>query len=268
MAGIVFGCLSPHPPLIVPGVGDDRDKRAVSSTITALEELGELIVSSEPQTIVIVSPHSYYGEGRTMGISAAPVAQGNMREFGSNIPGQQYQNDPALVEEIRKSAEQTNIHLKVIEEKIYRLDWGVYVPMHFLSASLKNVPLVPITFSYLPLRTHFAFGQAIKIAAEESGKNVAFVASGDMSHHLFGSHYGYHAEGKIFDEHISKALSSENVEAILDMDDKLIEQAGECGLRSIAILLGALDGLDVKPRILSYEGPFGVGYLVASFQIK
>ena len=31
--------------------------------------------------------------------------------------------------------------------------------------------------------------------------------------------------------------------------------------------LGALDGLKVQPEVLSYEGPFGVGYMVASLDI-
>jgi hypothetical protein len=42
--------------------------------------------------------------------------------------------------------------------------------------------------------------------------------------------------------------------------------AAECGLRSF-IALGGFLGEDalVDPEVLSYEGPFGVGYLVAHF---
>ena len=32
--------------------------------------------------------------------------------------------------------------------------------------------------------------------------------------------------------------------------------------------MGALDGFDVKADVLSYEGPFGVGYCVAEFHIR
>jgi AmmeMemoRadiSam system protein A len=32
--------------------------------------------------------------------------------------------------------------------------------------------------------------------------------------------------------------------------------------------MGALDGLKTSPRVLSYEGPFGVGYLVAAIDIE
>jgi hypothetical protein len=35
----------------------------------------------------------------------------------------------------------------------------------------------------------------------------------------------------------------------------------------VIILLGVLAGLKVESKILSYEGPFGVGYLVASFEV-
>ncbi|MDD4570341.1 MAG: AmmeMemoRadiSam system protein A, partial [Tepidanaerobacteraceae bacterium] len=46
----------------------------------------------------------------------------------------------------------------------------------------------------------------------------------------------------------------------------LIKNAGECGLRSIWIMAGALDGYRVEPEVLSYEGPFGVGYCIARFK--
>jgi len=47
-------------------------------------------------------------------------------------------------------------------------------------------------------------------------------------------------------------------------------EAGECGLRSFCFLLGILEasGIDWQPEILAYEGPFGVGYLVANFKLK
>ena len=49
--------------------------------------------------------------------------------------------------------------------------------------------------------------------------------------------------------------------------DEMFPEAGECGLRSFSFLLGILEesGLDWQPEILSYEGPFGVGYLVINF---
>jgi hypothetical protein len=46
----------------------------------------------------------------------------------------------------------------------------------------------------------------------------------------------------------------------------LNEAAAACGTGSFQIMAGALDGVSVKPELLSYEGPFGVGYAVAAFE--
>ena len=61
-------------------------------------------------------------------------------------------------------------------------------------------------------------------------------------------------------------LDEFDLEALLALDNSLIERAGECGLRSIWIMAGALDGCEVKSEVLSYEGPFGVGYGIARFR--
>lgn len=53
----------------------------------------------------------------------------------------------------------------------------------------------------------------------------------------------------------------------MEIDEKLIEGAGECGLRPFSILFGCLNGYEVLPKVFSYEGPFGVGYCVAEFNI-
>ena len=53
----------------------------------------------------------------------------------------------------------------------------------------------------------------------------------------------------------------------LTMDPALCDRAAECGLRSFQIMAGALDGLAVSSTLLSYEGPFGVGYGVATFAV-
>jgi len=54
---------------------------------------------------------------------------------------------------------------------------------------------------------------------------------------------------------------------ILDIDQDLVAGAGECGLKSILILLGIMDGIKHDPKLLSYEYPFGVGYMVMDFKL-
>ncbi len=266
MAGIVFGCIVPHPPLLVPDIGRGQEA-AISATTQAMEKLTDKLAEQHAQTVLVISPHGeYYGDA--MGILTAPSSTGDLRNWGVPGPRQHFDNDLDMVALIQKEAGADNIRLKSIGKSSYELDHGVMVPMHFLLSAMKGVPLVPLSFSWLPLETHFAFGKAVGRAVEQSHKRVALVASGDLSHRLIpGAPAGYEPMGKVFDEKLVKALSCMDAEGVLNLDQELIERAGECGLRSFVILLGVLDGLEVKPEILSYEGPFGVGYLVASFEV-
>ncbi len=266
MSGIVFGCVVPHPPIIVPDIGRGGEGD-ISATSKAMETVTDRLARHRPDTALIISPHGKYA-AHAMGILTAPSSAGDLKVWGSREPHQTYQNDLALVELIQQQAKKASVPVASIAKSGYELDHGVMVPLHFLKRSLKGVSLVPLTFSWLPLETHFAFGKAIRTAAEASHKRVAIIASGDLSHRLLPSApAGYDPLGKVFDEQLVAAVSRADIKAILNFDIGLIERAGECGLRPIVILLGALDGLKVKPEVLSYEGPFGVGYMVASLDI-
>jgi AmmeMemoRadiSam system protein B len=266
MTGIVFGCLVPHPPIIVPDIGRGEESK-ISTTTNAMEKLTLLLARYRPESVVIISPHGNYISD-AMGILTATASDGNLSQWGVPGPSVHFDNDLELVELIRNEAKQQGIALKSIGQTGYNLDHGVMVPLHFLYRALKGVPLVPLTFSWLSLKTHFEFGKAIQKAAEKSNKRVVIVASGDLSHKLIrGAPAGFDPSGKIFDEQLGKLLAAMDTKGVLNMDQSLIERAGECGLRSVIIMLGALDKLNVKSEILSYEGPFGVGYMVASFEV-
>jgi AmmeMemoRadiSam system protein A len=129
---------------------------------------------------------------------------------------------------------------------------------------------------YIDFVTEFPMNAAGKImkykmreqAVEKLGRRAVFVASGDLSHKLLeDGPYGFVPEGPEFDEKATKAMEKGDFLAFLNFDPSFCDTAAECGLRSFIIMAGALDGKSVKPELLSYEGPFGVGYGVASFDI-
>ena len=267
MAGIVYGCIVPHPPLLVPEVGGGREIE-ISATTKAMKELARRLAEKRPETVIVISPHGTMLYD-SMGIATAGSLRGTMRDWGARSADHDFENDPDMVAALQAEASASGIPLDSIGDREYNLDHGVMVPIYFLIEGMKGVPLVPLTFSMLPLSAHFSFGQAIRRAAERAGKRIAIVASGDLSHRLIrDAPAGYDPMGEVFDKTLIEAIQSYDVPAILNLDEQLIDRAGECGLRSIVILLGALDGLEVKPDVLSYEGPFGVGYLVASFDVE
>jgi aromatic ring-opening dioxygenase LigB subunit len=149
-------------------------------------------------------------------------------------------------------------------------DWGFEVPLHFLAKGIPSNQVKRILTDASSPQNHFQKGQEISQSWPKN-QRIAWIASGDMSHCLKkdGS-YGFHPSGPKFDQTFVNLLKEKDIKGILSLPEKLVEEAGECGLRSFCLTLGALEGSKTawQPEVLSYEGPFGVGYLVANLKIK
>jgi len=150
-------------------------------------------------------------------------------------------------------------------------DWGFNVPLHFLAKNFQGNIKTYLTGLESP-KFYFEEGRRIFAEAQLGSefKKAALIASGDMSHCLKeDGPYGFNPEGPNFDKDFQDFLVKKETEKIL-MLDEVYPNAGECGLRSFAFLLGILDAakIDYRPEILSYEGPFGVGYLTANFNFE
>lgn len=149
-------------------------------------------------------------------------------------------------------------------------DWGIDVPLHFLTKQLKpkSYELQTIITGLESTRTHFDHG--VKLGQNlTTPRKVAWVASGDLSHRLAeNGPYGFDPQGPKFDAKLIELLRAKKTKEILNLNPDFVECAGECGLRSICMVLGALKGAEAewKPEILSYEAPFGVGYLVTKLK--
>ena len=149
-------------------------------------------------------------------------------------------------------------------------DWGFNVPLHFLAKHFKEKINKYLTEEESP-REYFSKGKDIcrKLKGEAGPRpNYALIASGDLSHCLKEEGpYGFHPDGPKFDKALIEFLKKKDIENILKLDE-MYPQAGECGLRSFSFILGILEEAKInwQPEILSYEAPFGVGYLVVNIK--
>lgn len=256
--------ICPHPPLLIPSIGRNYFSQ-VKSTARAMNELGNEIREKEISTIVIISPHGPV-QMDAMSINGSEYMQGDFSEFGGDT-SMKVENNIDLAGNIKKTAKAKEIPAEIMSENI-PLDHGIMVPLFFLKKHNPRIKIVSIAFSYLDREKHFEFGEAIYEAIESAEEKIALVASGDLSHCLTAdAPAGYSPKGKKFDERLIELLEKNEVGEIINLDSSLVEEAGECGLRSIIILLGALSSSEYKFEKLSYEGPFGVGYLVGRFVI-
>lgn len=268
---VVFCGICPHPPVAVPEVGR-RESEEVQKTREALLELGRRLKKSSAETVVIISPHAPIFHG-LIGLNGEPVLSGDLASFGACEVKFQVDNDPALVREIKNQAAALGLSAMELTGELagqydfsLRLDHGVTVPLYFLQQAGVNLPLVHVSMALDVAERLYLFGLAVRKAAELTGRRAALLASGDLSHCLTRlAPAGYNPKGAEFDRKLARLLAVPDVQGIMQMDDFLVQEAAECGYRSILMMLGALDGLEVEAEVLSYEGPFGVGYLVASF---
>lgn len=264
---LVYGCVVPHPPIMVPEVGRGRE-REISATLEAMARVRDELERCRPEALLVISPHGVMHED-AMGVLNGPFSFGSLDLWGAAGITFEFDNSSELVQALTEEAEAQGLPLRSIAEEAYELDHGITAPLYFLRPAVESAPLVPLAFSWLPLQRHIDFGRVIRQAAQRSGKRTALVASGDLSHRLTpGAPAGFSPLGHVFDKEVCSAVAALDAGALVNMDPGLITAAGECGLRSIVILLGAVEGLAERAEVLSYEGPFGVGYLAASVEIQ
>jgi aromatic ring-opening dioxygenase LigB subunit len=259
---IIFASIVPHPPLLIPGIGKDNLLQ-LEATVKSYNKLEQDLYSCQPDTILIISPHGVIHD-KTFTINLNPEFSGNFKEFGDFATKVNLSGDIGLTYKIRERME-TRTQLQLISQT--NLDYGSSIPLFMLTKHLPKVKIIPVCYSGLNLQEHFKFGQLLKRELMVSKNRVAVIASGDLSHRLTkNAPAGYSPKGKKFDKKLMELLSDNNTEEIIKLNEELIASAGECGLKSIVILLGILEGIKRQNQLLSYEFPFGVGYMVMNFK--
>ncbi|MDN5347830.1 MAG: hypothetical protein PWP65_1394 [Clostridia bacterium] len=259
--------LMPHPPIVVPEVGR-HEIRKVEKTLAAMRQLARDLAAQKPEALIIISPHSPALRDAVPVLSLSRM-RGSLADFGAPQVKFAVTVERELTAAIAGTARQAGVPVRLLDDPWLEeeMDHGIMVPLYFLRAAGLEVPLVAAGIGFLPRQQLYAFGAALQRAVKASCYRAVLVASGDLSHRLLpGAPAGYHPRGEVFDRRVQELLEAMDVEGILGLPEDLVEDAGECGFRPYIMALGALEGLGAQARILSYEGPFGVGYLVAELR--
>ena len=258
---VVFCGIAPHPPLLVPEVGGERI-REVADSKRSLEEFSRRVVSTDPDTVVVISPHSPL-DPRYFTARAEDELRGDFRDFNARTDPLVFPNDRDLLKAVAAASEERGLWFRELNRPC-PLDHGALVPLYYLNKAGWTGAIAVFGFTNQSIEDHLSFGRAITAGASAIRRRIAIVASGDLSHRLIvGGPYEYEPTAHRFDEQIVNAISQGCARKVLEVDDGLRMRAGECGYRSILVALGSVDQHIREHQVLSYEGPFGVGYMVA-----
>src|SRR5690606_31287982 len=154
----------------------------------ALHGLGEQLRASKPDALVIVAAEHFANffmnnmPAYAMGMAdhySGPIEDPDWLR----IPSREAKGDPELsrrlITEVMKS-----VDVAYCEE--WRLDHGIMVPLHFLDP-LNELTLIPVNINgqgppLTPLARAWAFGEALRRAADQVPERIAIVGTGGISH--------------------------------------------------------------------------------------
>ncbi|MCR5688160.1 MAG: AmmeMemoRadiSam system protein A [Lachnospiraceae bacterium] len=262
----------PHPPIAVYEVGGDETAK-IEATEKAFAKAAADIREYDPETIVIISPHSimyrdafYMAKGRG--------GTGDLARFGAPKPCVYYGYDRELSDEIARLCKEKNITLVYSEEGADELDHGAVVPLYYVNREYKTADAAPyrvvrISPSGLDDDDLFEMGSVIERAIAHVGRRAVIIASGDLSHKLReDGPYGFIKEGPEFDKAVTDVMKSGRLEDFVKIDKRVNDLSANCGYPGFVMLAGALHGYKITPDFLSYEGVFGVGYGICIFECE
>jgi len=259
-SAIVFSGIAPHPPIMVPEVGGEACV-AVASSIQAMAELTRRVIQSGAETVVIISPHAPLDARAFVAYNASQLS-GDFANFRAPDVEINFPQAEDLLTAISESCAAESY--EVLPLGNVPLDHGTLVPLYFLARNGWQGSVVAFGYSFLSNDDHLKFGNCIRAAIENIGRPVAIIASGDLSHRLQpDAPAGFEPNAHQFDDAVVAAIRDNQPAQIVNIDHALRRTAGECGYRSMLVALGAIGTAPVACEVLSYEAPFGVGYLVA-----
>lgn len=248
--------LLPHPPIIVPAVGRE-DLRRCRRTNDACREVAARIVARAPARLVLASPHAPQGD-RGGSVYVTPRLAGSLGRFGVPSVRVDLPSDAEAVARLRAGADRW-IGIDA------PLDHGALVPLWFLAEAGWAGPTTVVG---LPGRDDrdvlVRAGDALAAALDGLAGPVVLVASGDMSHRVLpGAPAGYDPSAAAFDLACRDAIAQGDFTALAALGDSWRAAAAEDVVAPVTMVAAAC-GFDGRgAAVVSYEHPFGVGYLVA-----
>jgi MEMO1 family protein len=257
---IACAALMCHAPIVIPAIAGERAVDCAETT-RAMREAARALVAHDPEVLVLISPHSPRHRTR-FGLLEADALQGTFARFGHGSVRVHVNGARAAARTLAATARTCGVDTQPLE--LATLDHGALVPLYFLQEAGFRGGVLLVALPYPGADSEVAFGRAIRAAAQTRNERWAVLASGDMSHRLTpDAPAGYDPEARAFDEAFVTELRRGELRRALELPPALIALAAEDVVQSTAVAAGSIDFEMRGARVLSYEGPFGVGYCEA-----
>ncbi|CAB3772660.1 MULTISPECIES: protocatechuate 3,4-dioxygenase [Burkholderia] len=242
------GC-SHVPDLLARPEVDPAD--AVERLKHGFEQLRVLLAASKPDVIIAMADcHFQSFDTGAFVVGTASSHEGSMAFFKRPDIDLRLQGEPELARTIVRDIRARGLEVEDAGE--VQLDHGFIVPMRLLLPT-PDTPVIPIITqpgrSFSPFNARI-FGEALRPVIESSGKRVAILGTGGLSHWLDPGKFGF--VDVEFDRYILDLLEAGQGLQLANLEPYALLSHGQYEILNWIIMLGAV-GPGVRSRTLAYE---------------
>ncbi|MEZ5378800.1 MAG: hypothetical protein R2733_20030 [Acidimicrobiales bacterium] len=270
---LVFAGVCSHAPGII-GRADQADPIARDNVYRAFDDMRDALEASQPDALVIVAAEHFanffMNNMPSFALGMADSYRGPIEDTGwlgidkVTVPGNRDLSQ-RFITEVMQSTD-----IAYAEEWLF--DHGIMVPLHFLTPRY-DLPVIPANINcqgppLAPLHRAWAFGEAMRRAADSVPERIALIGTGGISHWPATPD-----SGKInveWDRDFLDRWARNDRDALLDYDDlSIYAEAGQGGFEIRTFLAVSAAASGAKGTVHLYEPIpiFSVGCTVATYAL-
>lgn len=155
--------------------------------IEGLRMVGERIVEAGAETVVILDTHWLSNAGYHVNCSERFDGIYSSSEFPTQLKDMEYHHpgDPPLGQAIAAEATKAGVPTFAHQNTAMGLEYGTLVPLHFMGLG-ERVKVVSVSgwLAWASIEESRKVGCALRRAIDASGRKVAVLASGSLSHRI------------------------------------------------------------------------------------
>jgi aromatic ring-opening dioxygenase catalytic subunit (LigB family) len=224
---------------------------AVERLSGGYRQLGRVLAAAKPDLLLTTADcHFQSFETGAFVVGTAAAHTGSMAFFGRPDLDLRLAGDPEFADAVVGASRAAGLEVESAPE--VQLDHGLIIPLRQILPR-QDLPVVPIitqpgrTFSPWNAR---AFGEVLRSVVAGSGRRIAFLATGGLSHWLDPGHFG-HVDVE-FDTHILHALQEGRGLDLANLEPFALLSHGQYEFLNWIIML-ALAGPGVRGEVYAYE---------------
>ncbi|MBV7378429.1 3,4-dihydroxyphenylacetate 2,3-dioxygenase [Maritimibacter dapengensis] len=284
MGKLVLAAKCTHVPTMLMSEQDGALKGCRQAAIDGHRKIGEMARAAGADTFVVLDTHWLVNAGYHVNANDSFKGIYTSHEFPQFIQdmGYEYEGNPALGDRIAAAAMDLGVHTESHQIDSLDLEYGTLVPMRYMNEdrALKVVSVAAMCTVH-SLDSSRTLGEAIRIAIEKSDNNVALIASGSLSHHIWAND-DYAANNGTFtisskfnevvDRRVLEMWQNGETELFLEMlPDYAKHCDGEGDMHDTIMLFGALGWDSYKGKgevITEYFPSSGTGQTNVVFPVN